>query len=94
MSPFFPEQVKADLKGQQLSRCLFVGDAGMVSEAKLKTLSRAGGKYILERLVGEARGGRGLRAILVVLLDRAPVAVVLAASRFGSNGAELQDRIE
>ena len=28
------EQVKADLRGWQLSRCLFVGDAGMVSQAR------------------------------------------------------------
>jgi hypothetical protein len=41
------ERVKADLKGWQLSRCLFVGDAGMVSEANLKSLGRGGGKYIV-----------------------------------------------
>jgi len=41
------EQVKADLRGWQLSRCLFVGDAGMVSEANLKSLGRGGGKYIV-----------------------------------------------
>jgi len=41
------EQVKADLRGWQLSRCLFVGDAGMVSQANLKMLSRGGGKYIV-----------------------------------------------
>ena len=41
------ERVKADLKGWQLSRCLFVGDAGMVSAANLKTLSRGGGKYLV-----------------------------------------------
>jgi hypothetical protein len=40
-------QVKADLQGWQLSRCLFVGDAGMVSEANLQTLGRGGGKYIV-----------------------------------------------
>ena len=40
-------QVKADLRGWQLSRCVFVGDAGMVSEENLQSLSRAGGKYIL-----------------------------------------------
>lgn len=40
-------QVKADLKGWQLSRCLFVGDAGMVSQANLQSLSRGGGKYLL-----------------------------------------------
>jgi Transposase DDE domain len=40
-------QVKADLKGWKLSRCVFVGDAGMVSQDNLKTLSESGGKYIL-----------------------------------------------
>jgi len=40
-------QVKADLKGWQLSRCVFVGDAGMVSKANLETLAKSGGKYIL-----------------------------------------------
>jgi hypothetical protein len=34
------EQVKADLKGWQLSRCVFVGDAGMVSQVNLKMLAR------------------------------------------------------
>lgn len=41
------EQVKADLRGWQLTRCLFVGDAGMVSASNLKALSRGGGKYLL-----------------------------------------------
>lgn len=40
-------RVKEDLKGWQLSRCLFVGDAGMVSQANLQNLSRGGGKYLL-----------------------------------------------
>lgn len=40
-------QVKQELKGWQLGRCLFVGDAGMVSQANLQTLSRGGGKYLL-----------------------------------------------
>jgi hypothetical protein len=40
-------RVKEDLKGWQLSRCLFVGDAGMVSQANLRSLSRGGGKYLL-----------------------------------------------
>jgi len=39
--------VKADLKGWQLTRCLFVGDAGMVSAANLKMLARGGGKYLV-----------------------------------------------
>jgi len=40
-------RVKEDLRGWQLTRCLFVGDAGMVSQANLQTLSRGGGKYLL-----------------------------------------------
>jgi Transposase DDE domain len=40
-------QVKADLKGWKLSRCVFVGDAGMVSQENLDRLSKSGGKYIL-----------------------------------------------
>ena len=41
------EKVKADLRDWKLGRCLFVGDAGMVSAANLKVLSRGGGKYLL-----------------------------------------------
>jgi Transposase len=40
-------QVKADLKGWRLSRCVFVGDAGMVSQDNLKALARSGGRYIV-----------------------------------------------
>jgi hypothetical protein len=40
-------KVKEDLKGWHLSRCVFVGDAGMVSKANLETLAKGGGKYIL-----------------------------------------------
>ena len=40
-------KVKEDLKGWHLSRCVFVGDAGMVSAANLTTLARGGGKYIV-----------------------------------------------
>jgi Transposase DDE domain len=41
------EQVKQDLKGWRLGRCVFVGDAGMVSKANLEQLARGGGRYIL-----------------------------------------------
>lgn len=41
------EQVKADLRGWKLGRCVFVGDAGMNSEANRRTLALGGGKYIL-----------------------------------------------
>lgn len=40
-------RVKADLKGWNLGRCVFVGDAGMVSASNLRTLSLGGGKYIV-----------------------------------------------
>lgn len=40
-------KVKEDLKGWQLTRCLFVGDAGMVSEANFQTLAKGGGKYLM-----------------------------------------------
>jgi len=40
-------QVKEDLRGWQLSRCVFVGDAGMVSADNLRRLSLGGGKYIV-----------------------------------------------
>src|SRR5499427_1911418 len=40
-------QVKDDLKGWKLSRCVFVGDAGMVSQDNLDRLSTSGGKYIV-----------------------------------------------
>jgi transposase len=40
-------QVKDDLRGWQLRRCVFVGEAGMVSQENLTKLSASGGKYIL-----------------------------------------------
>jgi len=40
-------KVKEDLKGWRLSRCVFVGDAGMVSADNLRKLSLGGGKYIV-----------------------------------------------
>jgi len=40
-------QVKKDLRGWKLGRCVFVGDAGMVSAENLRTLSLGGGKYIV-----------------------------------------------
>jgi len=41
------DQVKQDLRGWRLSRCVFVGDAGMVSADNLRKLSLGGGKYIV-----------------------------------------------
>jgi hypothetical protein len=40
-------QVKDDLRGWKLGRCIFVGDAGMVSKENLRSLSLGGGKYIV-----------------------------------------------
>jgi len=40
-------KVKQDLRGWQLTRCLFVGDAGMVSAANFKALAAGGGKYLM-----------------------------------------------
>ena len=40
-------KVKRDLKGWRLNRCVFVGDAGMVSAENLKALARGGGRYIV-----------------------------------------------
>lgn len=56
------ERVKQDLKGWQLSRCVFVGDAGMVSQANLETLARGGGKYILCMPIH--RGGEVANAVV------------------------------
>ena len=56
------KQIKADLKGWQLSRCVFVGDAGMVSEDNLKHLSRSGGKYIVCMPIH--RGGEVAKEVL------------------------------
>ena len=41
------ERVKSDLKGWRLNRCVFVGDAGMVSAGNLRTLARGGGRHIV-----------------------------------------------
>jgi len=41
------EQVKTDLRGWKLGRCVFVGDAGMNSEKNRRTLGLGNGKYIL-----------------------------------------------
>jgi hypothetical protein len=48
-------KVKEDLRGWKLGRCVFVGDAGMVSKENLRTLSLGGGKYIVAMPVH--RGG-------------------------------------
>jgi len=42
-------QVKDDLRGWKLSRCGFVGDAGMVSQDNLTQLRQRGGTYLVGR---------------------------------------------
>jgi Transposase DDE domain len=54
--------VKEDLKGWQLSRCVFVSDAGMVSAQNLAALARAGGKYVVCMPIN--RGGEVANAVL------------------------------
>ena len=56
------QQAKRDLEGWQLRRFVFVGDAGMVSEANLKALAAAGGRY----LVGQPlrQGGEAYEDVL------------------------------
>lgn len=56
------EQVKKDLSGWKLTRCVFVGDAGMVSEDNLKKLSLGGGKYIVCMPI--VKGGEVAREVL------------------------------
>jgi hypothetical protein len=41
------EQIKNDLRGWRLGRCIFVGDAGMNSVDNRRTLALGNGKYIL-----------------------------------------------
>ena len=41
------KKVKEDLRGWKLGRCVFVGDAGMVSAENLRKLSLGGGKFIV-----------------------------------------------
>ena len=41
------EKVKRELRGWRLNRCVFVGDAGMVSKSNLQALARGGGRYIV-----------------------------------------------
>ena len=40
-------QVRQDLRGWRPSRCVFVGDAGMVSADNLRALAAGGGRYIV-----------------------------------------------
>lgn len=56
------EKVKADLRRWKLGRCVFVGDAGMVSKDNLHKLSLGGGKYIVSMPVH--RGGEVAKQVL------------------------------
>lgn len=56
------ERVKRDLRGWKLNRCLFVGDAGLVSQANLKRLARGGERYIVA--VPVHSGGEVQREVL------------------------------
>lgn len=58
------KQVKKDLQGWQLGRCVFVFDAGMVSADNLEKLALGGGKYIACMPV--VRGGEVAREVLTM----------------------------
>ncbi len=57
------QQVKDDLAGWRLGRCIIVHDCGMTSEANLQYLQRGGGHYIVGRKMksGEAEVEEALR---------------------------------
>lgn len=46
------EKVKADLRGWELGRAMFISDSGMNSEANREELARACGKYLLATRMG------------------------------------------
>jgi len=56
------EKVKEDLRGWKLGRCVFVGDAGMVSAENLRKLSLGGGSYIVA--MPAHQGGEVATAVL------------------------------
>ena len=56
------KQVKEDLRGWHLGRCMFVGDAGMVSTENLRSLALGGGRYITS--MPAHRGGEVAREVL------------------------------
>lgn len=41
------QQARRDLRGWHLKRCVFVGDAGMVSRANVRAQAAAGGRYLV-----------------------------------------------
>ena len=48
------QQVQRDLDGWRLTRLIFVGDAGMVSEKNLQALAAAGGRYLVGQPLRQA----------------------------------------
>lgn len=58
-------RVREELRGWKLSRCVFVGDAGMVSQDNLTLLARGGGRYIVSVPI------RREKAVAVDVLSRA-----------------------
>lgn len=56
------KKVREDLRGWKLHRCVFVGDAGMVSADNLRELARGGGRYIVA--VPMTRGGDVVNEVL------------------------------
>jgi transposase len=56
------KKVKDDLRGWNLGRCVFVGDAGMISAGNLVELSRGGGRYLLGTPI--ARGDEVTKAVM------------------------------
>jgi hypothetical protein len=58
------KQIKKDLQGWKLGRCVFVCDAGMVSADNLERLALGGGKYITCMPV--VRGGEVEREVLTM----------------------------
>lgn len=49
------EQVKSDLRGWKLGRCLFVADSGMSSEENRQDLGKACGRYLLATRLGSVK---------------------------------------
>jgi len=56
------KEVKEDLRGWRLGRCVFVGDAGMVSAENLRSLALGGGRYITS--MPAHRGGEVAQQVL------------------------------
>jgi len=56
------KQVNEDLRGWRLGRCMFVGDAGMVSAENLRSLALGGGRYITS--MPARRGGEVAQEVL------------------------------